>query len=185
MAKPSFSRAASAPRLPRQLRSVYGQAAARMANGPLRKSLGAAGELTGLGFAAHVCRRVGTRCILPRTGWVALGLSDIYFSATSSATGNGAKLENLGPVVNTRENDLSPFYHPLYHVLYFSSRGQLLNFGDFDIYKTYKRGRALAGAQKHWAASEWQGLGVLFQHRRARVKTSITPVPTSQRPDQS
>ena len=43
-------------------------------------------------------------------------------------------------MVNTRESEVSPFYHPLYHVLYFSSRGQLLNFGDFDIYKTYRVG---------------------------------------------
>ena len=42
--------------------------------------------------------------------------------------------------MNTRESEVSPFYHPLYHVLYFSSRGQLLNFGDFDIYKTYRVG---------------------------------------------
>ena len=65
------------------------------------------------------------------------GLSDIYFSARQR-NGQWGKAQNLGPVVNTRENDLSPFYHPLYHVLYFSSRGQLLNFGDFDIYKTYR-----------------------------------------------
>ena len=67
------------------------------------------------------------------------GLSDIYFSAKMRG-GQWGPAQNLGPVVNTRENDVSPFYHPLYHVLYFSSRGQLLNFGDFDIYKTYRVG---------------------------------------------
>ena len=67
------------------------------------------------------------------------GLSDIYFSARMR-NGQWGPAQNLGPVVNTRENDVSPFYHPLYHVLYFSSRGQLLNFGDFDIYKTYRVG---------------------------------------------
>jgi flagellar motor protein MotB len=67
------------------------------------------------------------------------GLSDIYYSA-KQRNGQWGPAQNLGPVVNTRENDVSPFYHPLYHVLYFSSRGQLLNFGDFDIYKTYKVG---------------------------------------------
>ena len=65
------------------------------------------------------------------------GLSDIYFTR-KLRNGQWSPAENMGPVINTRENEVSPFYHPLYHVLYFSSRGQLLNFGDFDIYKTYK-----------------------------------------------
>ena len=67
------------------------------------------------------------------------GLSDIYFSH-KLRNGQWSAAENAGPVINTRENEVSPFYHPLYHVLYFSSRGQLLNFGDFDIYKTYRVG---------------------------------------------
>ncbi len=67
------------------------------------------------------------------------GLSDIYFTRKLK-NGQWSAAENVGPVVNTRENEVSPFYHPLYHVLYFSSRGQLLNFGDFDIYKTYRLG---------------------------------------------
>jgi tetratricopeptide (TPR) repeat protein len=65
------------------------------------------------------------------------GLSDIYFTHKLK-NGKWAPAKNLGPVVNTRENEVSPFFHPLYQVLYFSSRGQLLNFGDFDIYKTYR-----------------------------------------------
>ncbi len=65
------------------------------------------------------------------------GASDIYFTARQK-NGQWGPAQNLGPVVNTRESEVSPFYHPLYHVLYFSSRGQLLNFGDFDIYKTYR-----------------------------------------------
>ena len=67
------------------------------------------------------------------------GLSDIYYSH-KLRNGEWSTAENAGPVINTRENEVSPFYHPLYHVLYFSSRGQLLNFGDFDIYKTYRVG---------------------------------------------
>jgi hypothetical protein len=47
------------------------------------------------------------------------GLSDIYFSA-KMRNGQWGPAQNMGPVVNTRENDVSPFYHPLYHVLYFS-----------------------------------------------------------------
>jgi flagellar motor protein MotB len=65
------------------------------------------------------------------------GLSDIYYTVKGK-NGQWGKAMNLGPTVNTRESEVSPFFHPLYQVLYFSSRGQLLNFGDFDIYKTYR-----------------------------------------------
>ena len=67
------------------------------------------------------------------------GLSDIYYTVKGKG-GQWGRAQNLGPVVNTRESEVSPFFHPLYQVLYFSSRGQLLNFGDFDIYKTYRVG---------------------------------------------
>ncbi|WP_078012194.1 OmpA family protein [Hymenobacter sp. CRA2] len=65
------------------------------------------------------------------------GLSDIWFTYKLK-NGQWAKAQNMGPIINTRESEVSPFYHPLYNVLYFSSRGQLLNFGDFDIYKAYR-----------------------------------------------
>lgn len=65
------------------------------------------------------------------------GLSDIWYTYKNK-NNQWVKAENMGPVVNTRESEVSPFYHPLYNVLYFSSRGQLLNYGDFDIYKTYR-----------------------------------------------
>ncbi|MDN4166277.1 OmpA family protein [Cytophagales bacterium LB-30] len=66
------------------------------------------------------------------------GMSDIYYTYK---TGNGewSPARNLGPVVNTRNNEVSPFYHPSYHVLYFSSNGHKPNFGEFDIYKSLKK----------------------------------------------
>ncbi len=63
------------------------------------------------------------------------GLSDIYFTYKGK-DGTWARAQNVGPVINTRNNDVSPFYHPVYNVLYFSSNGQLYNFGEFDIYKS-------------------------------------------------
>lgn len=65
------------------------------------------------------------------------GLSDIYYS-TQDNSGDWSPAKNLGPVINTRNNDVSPFFHPKYNVLYFSSNGQNLNFGEFDIYKSDK-----------------------------------------------
>ena len=65
------------------------------------------------------------------------GLSDIYFTYKQS-NGEWADAQNMGPVINTRHNEVSPFYHPKVDVLYFSSNGQLYVFGEYDIYKTYK-----------------------------------------------
>lgn len=66
------------------------------------------------------------------------GLSDIYFS-TKDAKGNWTQAKNAGPIVNTRNSEVSPFFHHKFNVLYFSSNGQPLNFGEFDIYKSYYR----------------------------------------------
>jgi outer membrane protein OmpA-like peptidoglycan-associated protein len=66
------------------------------------------------------------------------GLSDIYYTV-KQPNGNWSRAYNLGPVVNTKGNEVSPFIHPGYYVLYFSSNGHLMNFGDFDIYKTYNK----------------------------------------------
>lgn len=65
------------------------------------------------------------------------GLSDIYFTYKNK-NGEWQPAKNLGPVINTRNNDVSPFYHPVFHVLYFGSNGQLYNFGEYDIYKSHK-----------------------------------------------
>ena len=61
---------------------------------------------------------------------------DIYYSAKDNL-GNWGAAKNIGPVVNTRKNEVSPFMHHKHNVLYFSSDGQILNYGDFDIYKAY------------------------------------------------
>jgi len=91
------------------------------------------------------------------------GLSDIYFTHKMKG-GDWAPAQNIGPVVNTRESEVSPFFHPLYQVLYFSSRGQLYNFGDFDIYKTYK-------VQGHW--QEPRNIGPLVNGRGSEYYFTI------------
>ncbi len=64
------------------------------------------------------------------------GLSDIYF-IYKNQKGDWSEAQNLGPVINTRGSEVSPFYHHLFNVLYFSSNGQNLKFGGYDIYKSY------------------------------------------------
>ena len=62
------------------------------------------------------------------------GMSDIWFTYKEK-DGSWAVPLNLGPIINTRGNEVSPFFHPYYNVLYYSSNGHPLSFGDFDIYK--------------------------------------------------
>lgn len=83
------------------------------------------------------------------------GLSDIYFTY-KLPDGSWAEAENMGPVINTRANEVSPFYHPQYHVFYFSSNGHLLNFGSYDIFKSHKVG-------KNW--SEPKNIGPLVNNK--------------------
>ncbi len=63
------------------------------------------------------------------------GLSDIYFT-TKNRDGSWSSAQNMGPIINSRSNDVSPFYHPVYDILYFGSNGQLYNFGEYDIFKS-------------------------------------------------
>lgn len=66
------------------------------------------------------------------------GLSDIYYSIKDKK-GNWQQAINAGPIINTRNSEVSPFLHQKFNVLYFSSNGHPLNFGEFDIYKSYFR----------------------------------------------
>ena len=91
------------------------------------------------------------------------GLSDIYFSIRNKK-GEWQPAQNMGPTINTRNNDLSPFFHPTYGVLYFSSNGQLYNFGEFDIYKSY-------GNNGYW--SEPQNIGPLVNGRGSELYFTI------------
>ncbi|MBK5280432.1 MAG: OmpA family protein [Bacteroidia bacterium] len=69
------------------------------------------------------------------------GLSDIYFSVKNSE-GIWQKALNAGPIINTRNSEVSPFLHHKFNVLYFSSNGHPLNFGEFDIYKSSRLERS-------------------------------------------
>lgn len=66
------------------------------------------------------------------------GHSDIYFSVKGKDR-KWQKAQNIGPVINTQGFEVSPFFHHRFNVIYFSSNGHPLNFGDFDIYKSYRQ----------------------------------------------
>jgi len=67
------------------------------------------------------------------------GFSDIYYTVKGK-DGTWQKAINIGPIINTRGFEVSPFFHHRFNVLYFSSNGHPLNFGDFDIYKSLRQG---------------------------------------------
>lgn len=68
-----------------------------------------------------------------RTG--GFGMSDLYISVKDS-NGVWGKAKNLGPTVNTIEDEVTPFYHKVNNTLYFSSTGHLKNMGGYDIFKS-------------------------------------------------
>ncbi len=65
------------------------------------------------------------------------GMADIYYTYRDK-NGFWVPAKNLGPIINSRNSEVSPFIHPAHHMLYFSSNGYVLNFGEFDIYKSSK-----------------------------------------------
>jgi tetratricopeptide (TPR) repeat protein len=64
------------------------------------------------------------------------GGRDLYVSR-KLPNGEWAKPRNLGPVINTTEDEDAPFMHPDGKTFYFSSRGHE-NMGSFDIFSTVK-----------------------------------------------
>lgn len=66
------------------------------------------------------------------------GMADIYYTFKDKK-GNWMPAQNIGPIINSRNSEVSPFIHPAHHMLYFSSNGYVLNFGEFDIYKSGRK----------------------------------------------
>ncbi len=67
------------------------------------------------------------------------GETDLYYSVKDK-NGRWQAAENIGPTINSNRSELSPFYHPYYPILYFSSNGQDVNFGNYDIFKSTNSG---------------------------------------------
>lgn len=71
-----------------------------------------------------------------------VGKSDIWKSKVEILPNGRLKFSdpvNLGPVVNTKEDDFSPFIHADNQTLYYSSKG-MKGLGGYDIFVTYKNG---------------------------------------------
>ncbi|MCI4667623.1 MAG: OmpA family protein [Bacteroidia bacterium] len=69
------------------------------------------------------------------------GGTDIYVSVLKEDS-TWSKARNMGPLINTAQNEVTPFFHRINSTLYFSSTGHLPGFGGYDIFKAKKRGRS-------------------------------------------
>jgi outer membrane protein OmpA-like peptidoglycan-associated protein/tetratricopeptide (TPR) repeat protein len=63
-----------------------------------------------------------------------LGGMDIWVT-TINEDGETTEPKNLGDNINTKEDEITPFYHPESKTLYFSSEGHI-GFGGLDVFKT-------------------------------------------------
>lgn len=67
------------------------------------------------------------------------GMSDIYY-IVKTGKDRWSKAINMGPVVNSRGNEWSPFHSKKHKVFYFSSNGHIVNFDDSrvsnDLYRS-------------------------------------------------
>lgn len=63
------------------------------------------------------------------------GMTDLYVTHLLD-DGTWSPAENLGPTINTIDDEVTPFYHQVNSTLYFSSSGHLKNLGGYDIYKS-------------------------------------------------
>jgi outer membrane protein OmpA-like peptidoglycan-associated protein len=72
------------------------------------------------------------------------GTSDLYMTQRYE-DGSWSPAANLGPTINTVEDEVTPFFHQVNSTLYFSSTGHLKNVGGYDIYKSRWLG-------DHWEA---------------------------------
>ncbi|MCB9234332.1 MAG: PD40 domain-containing protein [Bacteroidia bacterium] len=91
------------------------------------------------------------------------GGSDIYVCfKLNDSTWSPAR--NLGPMINTVEHEVTPFYHKINNTLYFSSTGHLRNVGGYDIYKS-------RWLEDHWQSP--QNLGPLVNSKGNEYYFSI------------
>ncbi|MCS6789843.1 MAG: OmpA family protein [Bacteroidia bacterium] len=63
------------------------------------------------------------------------GQSDIYVSR-KGPNGEWLPPQNLGPIINTAGDEVTPYFYEAYQTLYFSSTGQPVGYGGYDIYKS-------------------------------------------------
>lgn len=91
------------------------------------------------------------------------GGTDLYFSLYDHNRDAWGPAQNMGPVINTSQNEVTPYFHKINQTLYFSSTGQLTSFGGFDIYKSRRLNQLWDNTHNTW--EEPHNLGPLINTR--------------------
>ena len=73
------------------------------------------------------------------------GSLDIYKSV-KRPDGTWSTPENMGPTINTKEDEDYPFMDVVNNIIYFSSKGRI-GMGDYDIFKSVFNGTTWTEAQ--------------------------------------
>lgn len=76
----------------------------------------------------------GTMLFFSSNRKTGFGGTDIYVSYKEGDS--WSKAQNLGPNVNTPNEEVTPYFHKINNTLYYSSTGHYPNFGSFDIFKS-------------------------------------------------
>lgn len=112
--------------------------------------------------------------------------------------GEWGKAQNLGPVINTIEDEVSPYFHSINNTLYFSSTGHLHSFGGFDIFKARwldnhfeepKNLGPLVNTPKdeYYFAIDGRGEKIFYAHQQEKPANNFDifsfPMPMGARPD--
>jgi len=91
------------------------------------------------------------------------GGTDLYFSLYDHKQDQWGPAVNMGPVINTNQNEVTPYFHKINQTLYFSSNGHLTTFGSYDIYKSRRLHQLWDEANNTW--EEPHNIGPLINSR--------------------
>jgi len=112
--------------------------------------------------------------------------------------GEWGKATNLGPTINTLEDEVSPYFHHINNTLYFSSTGHLNSFGGFDIFKSrwlnnhFEEPRNLGPLintpkDEYYFSIDGKGEKIFYAHQQEKPANNFDifsfPMPMGARPD--
>lgn len=112
--------------------------------------------------------------------------------------GEWGKAQNLGPTINTLEDEVSPYFHSINNTLYFSSTGHLNSYGGFDIFKSrwlenhFEEPRNLGPLvntpkDEYYFSIDGKGEKIFYAHQQEKPANNFDifsfPMPMGARPD--
>ncbi len=112
--------------------------------------------------------------------------------------GEWSKAQNLGPTINTLEDEVSPYFHSINNTLYFSSTGHMNSFGGFDIFKArwldnhFEEPRNLGPLvntpkDEYYFSIDGKGEKIFYAHQQEKPANNFDifsfPMPMGARPD--